>query len=68
MSEPTITTYGQLDQFADLAERRLYRLLIVHAERKVARIERGETMIAHQEATTAAALFMAARELRAGRP
>lgn len=34
---PTIKAYGDLDHFLELAERRLYRLLVVHGERKIAR-------------------------------
>ena len=65
---PAIKAYGDLDHFLELAERRLYRLLVVHGERKIARVENGEAMVAADAAISAHRLFMAARELRDGRP
>lgn len=56
--QPTVKAFSDLDHFLDLAERRLYRLLVVH----------GEAMVAADAALAAHKLFMAARELRDGRP
>lgn len=66
--QPTVKAFSDLDHFLDLAERRLYRLLVVHGERKVARVENGDAMVAADAALSAHRLLMAARELRDGRP
>lgn len=65
MSTPA--TFAALDHFTDLAERRLYGILIHEAERQVARIERDDCFVKADAALKAHSLFTAARELRDGR-
>ena len=65
MSTPA--TFDARDQFIELAERRLYGILITEAERLVARIERNDHFITAEASMRAHALFMAARSLRGDR-
>jgi len=60
-------TFDALDHFTDLAERRLYGILIHEAERQVDRIERDDCFVKADAALRAHSLFMAARTLRGER-
>ena len=54
-----------LADFVELAEDRLYRALIIEAEKYLARIEKGDIYVASDAAMTVHKLLMAARELKA---